>query len=102
MNAIVNKLLLAGDKFMPDMHLKQPGFKYSACGPVTKNKERIKKIEETGNSRCIFQDESDKACFPHDMGYGDSKDLNRRAGADKLLCDKAFDIAKDPKYGYQC
>ena len=44
MNAIVNKLLLVGDKFMPEMHLKQPGFTYSTCGPFTNNRERIKKI----------------------------------------------------------
>ena len=44
MNAIVNKFLLAGDKFMPEMHLRQPGFMYNACGPFTKNKERITKI----------------------------------------------------------
>ena len=47
MNKIVNKFLLAGDKFMPEMHLKQPGFTYSACGPFTKNKERIQKFKET-------------------------------------------------------
>ena len=61
MNAIVNKLLLAGDKFMPEMNLKQPRFTYSACGTFTKNKERIKKIKETGDSRCIYQDKLDKA-----------------------------------------
>ena len=54
MNAIVNKLLLAEDKFMSEMHLKQPGFTYSACGPFTKNKESIKKFKETGNSRYIY------------------------------------------------
>ena len=48
-NEIVNKFLLAGDKFMPEMHLKQPGFTYTACGPFTKNKKRIKKIVQTGN-----------------------------------------------------
>ena len=47
MNEIVNKFLLAGDKFMPEMHLKQPGFTYSACGPFSKNKERIQKFKET-------------------------------------------------------
>ena len=44
MNEMVNTFLLAGDKFIPEMHLKQPGFAYSACGPFTKNKERIQKI----------------------------------------------------------
>ena len=65
MNEIVNKLLLAGDKFMPEMHLRQPGFTYSACGPFTKkkNKKRIQKFKETGDSRYIYQNELDKACF---------------------------------------
>ena len=63
MNEIVNKLLLAGDKFMPEMHLRQPGFAYSACEPFTKNKKRIKKFKETGYSRYIYQNEFDKASF---------------------------------------
>ena len=50
MNEIINKFLLVGDKFMPEMHLKQPGFTYSACGPFTKNKE---KFMETGNRFCL-------------------------------------------------
>ena len=49
MNEIVNTFLLAGDKFMPKMHLKQPGFTYSACGPFTKNKEKIQKFMQIGN-----------------------------------------------------
>ena len=103
MNAVVNKFLLAGDTFMREMHLRQPGFTYSACGSFTKNKERIKKFNETGDSRYIYQSELEKACFQHGMVYGDFKDLKRRTAADKLLCDdKAFHIAKDPKYdGYQ-
>ena len=67
MNKILNKFLLAGDKFMPKMHLKQPRFTYSACGPFTKNKERIQKFKETGDS-------------------------------DKVLRNKAFNIAKNLKY----
>ena len=55
MNEIVNKLLLAGDKFMPEMHLKQPGFTYSTCGPFTKNKERIQKFKETGDTKYIYK-----------------------------------------------
>ena len=74
MNEIVNKFLLAGDTFMPDMHLKQPGFTYSACGPFTKNKERIQRCKETGDTSYIYKNELDKACFQHDMGYGDFKD----------------------------
>ena len=75
MNEIVNKFLLAGDIFMSEMHLRQPGFIYSACGPFTKNKERIQKFKVTGDLRYIYQNELDKACFPHDMAFGDFKDL---------------------------
>ena len=102
MNEIVDKFLLAGDKFMPEMHLKQPGFTYSACGPFAKNKERIEKFMQTGNTEFIYRNELDKACFQHDMAYGKSKDLAKRTQSDKVLKDKAFKIASDPKYdGYQ-
>ena len=102
MNNIVNKFLLAGDKYMPEMHLKQPGFTYSACGPFTKTKERIQKFKETGDIKYIYRNELDKACFQHDMSYGDSKDLAKRTASDKVLRDKAFNIASNPKYdGYQ-
>ena len=67
MNEVVNKFLLVGDKFMPEMHLKQPGFTYSACGPFTKNKKRIQKFKETGDTGYIYKNELDKACFQHDM-----------------------------------
>ena len=102
MNDIINKFLLAGDKCMPEMHLRQPGFTYSACGPFTKNKERIKKFMQTGNTDFIYKNELDKACFQHDMAYGKTKDLVRRTQSDKVLRDKAFKIASDPEYdGYQ-
>ena len=102
MNKIVKKFLLAGDKFVPEMHLKQPGFTYSACGPFTKNKERIQKFEETGDTSYIYKNELDKACFQNDMAYGDFKDLKRRTAFDKVLRDKAFNIAKNRKCdGYQ-
>ena len=102
MNEIANKLLLVGDKFMPEMNLKQPGFTYSACGPFTKNEERIEKFMQTGNTDFIYRNELDKACFQHDMAYGKSKDLAKRTQSDKVLRDKAFKIASDPKYdGYQ-
>ena len=102
MNEIVNKFLLVGDKFMPEMHLRQPRFTYSACGPFTKNKERIQKFKETGNTSYIYKNELDKACFQQDMAYGDFKDLAKRTAADKLLRNKAFKIASDQKYdGYQ-
>ena len=84
------------------MHLKQPGFTYRACGPFTKNKDRIQKFKETGDTSYIYETELDKACFQHDMAYGDFKDLKRRTASDKVLRDKAFNIAKYPKYdGYQ-
>ena len=74
----------------------------SACGPFTKNKERIKKFKETRDTSYIYKNELDKACFRHDMAYGDFKDLARRTASDKVLRDKAFNIAKNPKYdGYQ-
>ena len=87
---------------MPEMNLRQPQFTHSACEAFTKNKERIQKFEKTGDSRYIYKNELDKACFQHDMAYGDFKDLARRTAADKVLRDQAFNIAKDPKYhGYQ-
>ena len=102
MNEIVNKFLLAGDKCMPEMHLKQPGFTDSACGPFTKNKGRIQKFKEAGDTSYIYKNELDKAFFQHDMAYGDFKDLARRTASYKVLRDKAFNIAKNLKYdGYQ-
>ena len=97
-NEIINKILLAGDKFMPEVHLKQPGFTYSACVPFTKNKERIKQFVKTGNTDFIYKNELDKACFQHDMVYGKAKDLVRRTQSDKVLKNKAFKVASDPKY----
>ena len=102
MNEIVNIFLLAKDKLMLEMHLKQTRFTYSACGPFTNNKERIQKIKETGDSRYIYQIELEKTCFQHDMAYGDFIYLTRITASDKILRDKAFNIAKNPKKdGYQ-
>ena len=65
-------------------------------------KERIEKIIQTGNKNFIYKNELDKACFQHDMAYGETKDLAKRTQSDKVLRDKAFTIAADPKYnGYQ-
>ena len=84
MNNIINKFLLAGDKFMPEM------------------KERIKKFEQTGDTRYIYRNELDKACFHHDAAYADNKNLLNRTRADKFLRDKAYAIASNPQYdGYQ-
>ena len=102
MNNIINKFLLAGDKFMPEMHLRQPRFAYSACGPFTRHKERIKEFKRAGDTRYIYRNELDKACFQHDSDYADHKDLINRTEADKVLRDKAYDIASNPEYdGYQ-
>ena len=78
------------------MHLKQPGFTYSACRPFTKDKQRIPKFKETGDTNYIYKNKLDKACFQHDMAFGDFKDLARRKASDKVLRDKAFNIAKSP------
>ena len=108
MNEIVNKFLLAGDKFMPEMHLKQSislgksGFTNGACRPFTKKEEIIKKFKDTGDTKYIYKNELDKACLQHDMPYGDFKDLARRTASDKTLRDNAFNTAKSPKCdGYQ-
>ena len=99
---IINKFLLAGDKFMPEIHLRQPQFTYSACGPFTKNEQRIQKFKETGDTNYIYMSELDKACFTHDAAYSDNKDLTKRTAADKIIKDRAFNVAKDPKYdGHQ-
>ena len=103
MNEIVNEFLLVEDKFMPEMHLKQRGFTCSARGSFTKNKERIKKFMQTGNTAFIYRNKLDKACFQHDMAsYSKTKDFAKRTQSDKVLKDKAFKIATNPNYdGYQ-
>ena len=78
MNNIINKFLLVGDKFMPQMHLRQPQFLYSACGTFTKHKQRIQKFNETGDKKYIYKNELDKACFARDAAYSDSKDLYKK------------------------
>ena len=98
MNNVINKFLLAGVKFMPEMHLRQPQFVYSACGPFTRHKERIKKFKQTGDTRYIYRNELDKACFQHDSAYEDHKDLINRTKSDKVLGDKAYDIASNSEY----
>ena len=102
MNETINKFLLVGNNFMPEMHLRDPIVgTYSACGPFTKNKQRIQKFMKTGDTRYIYKNKLDVACFQHDMTYN-FKDLKRRTYSDKVLKDKAFKIASNPKYdGYQ-
>ena len=102
MNKIVNKVLLVGDKFMSEMHLKQSGFTYSASETFAKNKERIKKFKGTGDTKYIYRNELDKACFQYGMVYEDFKNLARRTASDTISRDKAFNIAKNSKYdGHQ-
>ena len=87
---------------MPKMHLRQPQFVYSACGSFTRHKERIKEFKRTGDTRYIYRNELDKARFQHDSAYADHKDLINRTKSDKVLRDKAYDIARNPEYdGYQ-
>ena len=87
---------------MPEMHLKQLGFTYSVCGPFPKNKERIEKFVQTGNTDFIYRNKLDKACFQHDMAYGKSNDLVKRTQSNKVLKYKPIKIASDPNYdGYQ-
>ena len=87
---------------MPEIHLRQPQFTYSACGPFTKHEQRIQKFKETGDTNYAYKNELDKACFVHDAAYSYSKDLTKRTVADKILKNKAFDIANNSKYdGYQ-
>ena len=87
---------------MPEMHLRKPGFTYSACGTFTRNKRRIESVFRTGDTIYIYKNELDKACFQHDMAYGDFKDLKRRTQYLKSLKRESFVIASNPKYdGYQ-
>ena len=102
MGHVINKFLLLGDKFMPEIHLRQPQLTYCACVPFTEHEQRIQKFKETGDTNYVYKSELDKTCFVHDVAYSDSKDLTKRTVAAKILKNKAFDIAKDPKYdGYQ-
>ena len=102
MNEIINKFLLVGGKFMPEMHLRQPRFVYSACGHFTRHKERIKEFKRTGNINLLYRNALDKACFKHDAAYAKYKDVENRLIADDKLKNSAYDIASNPEYdGYQ-
>ena len=101
MNKVINKFLLTGDKSMPELHLKQPGFTYSACGPFTKHRERIQKFRETENLINFYRNELDQAFFAQNAAYSDSKNLAKRTILDKILKDRAYEIARNRKYdGY--
>ena len=95
MNKIINKFLLIGDKFMPELHLKQRRFTYSAWGPFIKHCERIQKFRETGNLKYLYRNELDKASFAHDAAYSDSEDLAKRTISDKILKDKVYETARN-------
>ena len=90
MGHVINTFLLLGDKFMPQIHLRQPQFTYSACGQFTRHEERIQKFKETGDTNYVYKNELDKACFVHDAGYSDSKDLTKRTIADKVFFKKSI------------
>ena len=97
MTNVINKFLLAGDEFMPELHLRQPQFVY-ACGPFTRHKEIIKKFKQTGDTRYIYRNELDKAFFQHDAAYTKYKDVENRLISDQKLKNSAYDIASNPKY----
>ena len=102
MNKILNKFLLAADNFMPKLYLIQPRFTYIACGPFTTQRETIHRFRETGDLKHLYKNELDKPCFAHDAAYSDIKDLGKRTILDKNLKDRAYKIARNPKYdGYQ-
>ena len=95
-------IVLAKNKLNTIDTLRQPRFVYSACGPFTRHKKRIKEFKQTGDTRYIYRNDLDEACFQHDSAYADHKDLINRTEADKVLKDKAYDIASNPEYdGYQ-
>ena len=96
MNKIINKFLLTGDIYMPDLHLKQSGFTYSACGLFTKHRERIQKFREKGHLKQLYRDELDKACLAHDAAYSDSV---KRTISDKILKDRTYKISRNCNYG---
>ena len=98
MNETVNRFLLVSDRFMPEVHLKQPGFTYSACVLFRKSKERIEKFMQTGNTDFIHKNELDKTCFQHDMAYGKTTDSTKGTQSDNVLRDKTFKIVSHPKY----
>ena len=100
MNKIVNKFLLTGDKFMAKLHLREPGFTDSACGPFSKRRKRIQNFRETGYLKHIYKNELDQACLALDAAYPDSKDLVRKTVLDKILKDRAYEIAINLKYDY--
>ena len=102
MSKVIKIFLLTGDKFVPELILKQPGSIDSACGAFTKHHERIQKFRETYNLKHLYRNELDKACFAHDSTFSDSKDLAKTTVSDTILKDRAYEIARNCNYdGYQ-
>ena len=102
MNKVINKFVLTRDKLMPELRLKEPGFTYISCGSFTKHHERIQKFRETGDLKDLQRNELEKACFSHDAKISDSKDLAKRTISDKILKEKAYEIARNCNSdGYQ-
>ena len=90
---------MTGDRFMPKMGLRQPGFTYSTCGPFTKHHESTeKKYKNRDNLKHLYRNESDEACFADDDAYSDGKDLANKNISDKVLKDRAYETVKNPKY----
>ena len=89
---------LPKDKVMQELHLKQPGFIYSACCPYTKHREWIERFRETRNLKHLYRNHLEEACFAHDAPYSDSKDLAKRTMPDNILQDRAYEIARNGKY----
>ena len=102
-NSILNKFLLAGDKFMHELHLVDPIVKkYSTCGPFTKHTQIIQDFLNTGKLSYIYENDLDKTCFQRNMAYKKFKDLEERTQSDIVLKNKALKIVSNPKYnGYE-
>ena len=92
MSKINNKFLLTEDKFMPELHLKQPGITDGACESFTKHREKIKRFRETGNLKLLKRNELDRACFAHNAAFSNSKDIAKRTISDKTLKVRADEI----------
>ena len=102
MNKIINKLLLTGEKFIPELHLKQQEFTSSACGLFIKHRQRIQNFRETGNLKHLYRNELEKTCFGQDPAYSNNKDFVKRTISEKILKDRAYEVARNRKYdGYQ-
>ena len=97
MNKIIKNFFLIGEKLMPELHLKHPGFTYSGCEPFTNYRGRIKKLRKTGNLKHVYGNELDKVCFVHAAAYSDTKDLAKRTISDKILKDRDYEIARNRK-----